>query len=177
MDKSKLGAFAVLLALGGALFFSKAQDAPAPAADPEAASETAHSEGDGHDHGKEAAPKMDAKQLAGGVTQLKSEDQRVGTGPGAQNGDSLSMNYKGSLLSGEVFDQSYGRAPFEFTLGVGEVIKGWDVGISGMKAGGKRKLTIPAALGYGERGSPPKIPSGATLVFEVELLSIGKKSG
>ncbi len=167
MDKSKLGAFAILLALGGALFFSKAQDAPAPSADPEEAKPAAET----------SAPKMDAKQLTGGVTALKTEDLRPGTGPGAQSGDALSMNYKGSLLNGEVFDQSYGREPFDFTLGAGAVIKGWDQGILGMKAGGKRKLTIPASLGYGENGSPPKIPGGATLVFEVELLKISKKGG
>jgi FKBP-type peptidyl-prolyl cis-trans isomerase len=85
------------------------------------------------------------------------------------------MNYKGSLLNGEVFDQSYGRGPFDFTLGAGQVIQGWDQGIKGMKEGGKRKLTIPASLGYGENGSPPKIPGGATLVFEVELLKVTKK--
>lgn len=167
MDKSKLGALAVLLALGGALFLSKAQDAPAPATDE-------HSEGDGHDHGKEteksATPPLPKIDLSG----LKIEDLRVGKGEGATEGDNLSMNYKGSLSSGEVFDQSYGRGPFDFQLGTGGVIKGWDYGIKGMKAGGKRKLTIPARLGYGENGSPPKIPGGATLIFEVELLRISK---
>jgi FKBP-type peptidyl-prolyl cis-trans isomerase len=181
MDKSKLGAIAVLIALGAALFFSKAPNAPAPATDPAAAEHSEgdghnHSEGDGHDHGSKesAAPATD---MAGGVTALKVEDVRPGTGATAQDGDSLSMNYKGMLLNGEVFDQSYGRAPFDFTLGGGQVIKGWDQGIKGMKEGGKRKLTIPASLGYGEQGSPPKIPGGATLVFEVELLKVSKKSG
>lgn len=174
MDKSKLGGIAILLALGGVLFLSKSQDVPAPPADPDAAE---HSEGDGHDHGGGDAgkiaplPKID---LSG----LVIKDLRPGTGAGAVEGDNLSMNYKGSLLSnGEVFDQSYGREPLSFVLGSGRVIKGWDYGIKGMKAGGKRKLTIPARLGYGEQGSPPKIPGGATLVFEVELLKISKPSG
>ncbi len=174
MEQSKLVGIAVLVALGGALFFSKSQDAPAPPADPDAAE---HFEGDGHDHGNDqgaksakipALPKID---LAG----LIIKDLRPGTGASAAEGDNLSMNYKGSLLSnGEVFDQSYGRGPFDFVLGSGSVIKGWDYGIKGMKVGGKRKLTIPAGLGYGEGGSPPKIPGGATLVFEVELLKISK---
>ncbi len=165
MDKSKLGAIAVLLALGGALFLSKSQDPPAPPGDPDAAKESAQA------NAAPAKAKSDAA-LAGGVTALKTEDLRPGSGPAAKPGDALSMNYKGSLLNGEVFDQSYGRAPFDFTLGGGQVIKGWDQGIVGMKVGGKRKLTIPASLGYGDNGSPPKIPGGATLVFEVELLKI-----
>ena len=110
--------------------------------------------------------------LAGGVTKLKIEDERAGSGVAAKSGDVLSMNYRGKLLDGTEFDASYGREPFRFTLGAGSVIKGWDEGIVGMKAGGKRKLTIPASLGYGPAGSPPKIPGGATLVFEVELLKI-----
>ncbi len=178
MDKSKLAGIAVLVALGGALFLSKAQDAPAPPADEQAAQGSEqHSEGDGHDHGATSAASTDPKALAGGVTQLKIEDLRPGTGAVAQDGDQLSMNYKGSLLNGEVFDQSYGRGPFDFPLGGGQVIKGWDEGIKGMKVGGKRKLTIPASKGYGEAGSPPKIPGGATLIFEVELLKVTKAAG
>lgn len=168
MDKSKLGIIAVLCVLAGALFFSKAQDAPAPPADPEQ-----HSPGDAHDHG---APQPDPA-LVGGVTKLKIQDLRAGKGAAAQDGDNLTMNYKGSLLNGTVFDQSYGKAPFPFQLGAGKVIKGWDEGIKGMKVGGKRKLTIPASLGYGEQGSGKIIPPGATLVFEVELLKIEKNQG
>lgn len=188
MDQSKLGALAALGAVGVALYFSKA-----PATTPGAPSTPAHFEGDGHDHGSEGheghsegdghnhgaetGAKAENVDLVGGVTALKTQDLRPGKGEAAKDGDTLSMNYKGSLLSGEVFDQSYGRGPFEFTLGGGQVIEGWDKGIKGMKVGGKRKLTIPASLGYGEGGSPPKIPGGATLVFEVELLKISKKSG
>ncbi|XP_075248665.1 FK506-binding protein 2-like [Convolutriloba macropyga] len=89
-----------------------------------------------------------------------------------KGGDKLSMHYTGTLHSnGEKFDSSVDRGtPFEFTLGAGQVIKGWDRGLVGMCKGEKRRLVIPAELGYGDRGSPPKIPGGASLVFEVELL-------
>jgi len=91
-----------------------------------------------------------------------------------QKGDLLSMHYVGTLRKdGSKFDSSRDRdSPFEFTLGSGQVIKGWDQGLLGMCIGEMRKLTIPSGLGYGDRGSPPKIPGGATLAFEVELLDI-----
>jgi hypothetical protein len=83
-----------------------------------------------------------------------------------QDGDTVSVHYRGTLLDGgEQFDASYERqTPFDFTLGQGSVIRGWDLGVAGMCVGEKRKLKIPADLGYGERGSPPKIPGGASLV-------------
>jgi len=84
------------------------------------------------------------------------------------------VNYTGTLEDGSVFDSSLnpGRGPFTFTLGVGSVIKGWDLGVKGMNVGGKRKLTIPADLGYGDKGAGEVIPPGATLMFEVELLEV-----
>lgn len=173
MDKSKLGAIAVLLALGGGLFLSKANDPAAAPGDPDAAQEAAA--GDSHDHGAPKTKKVPPLPKID-LTGLIIQDSRPGKGAGAVEGDALTMNYKGALTNGEVFDQSYGRGPFDFTLGTGQVIKGWDYGIKGMKAGGKRKLTIPARLGYEDRGSPPKIPGGATLVFEVELLKISKSA-
>lgn len=91
-----------------------------------------------------------------------------------KDGDKLAMHYTGTLYkNGEKFDSSVDRGtPFEFTLGQGMVIKGWDRGLQGMCVGEKRKLTIPSDLGYGARGSPPKIGGGDTLVFDVELMEI-----
>ncbi len=108
------------------------------------------------------------------VTGLKIEDSVVGTGVQAVAGKKVTVNYTGTLLDGTKFDSSLnpGRTPFSFNLGAGEVIKGWDEGVSGMKVGGKRKLTIPSDLGYGAAGAPPVIPGNATLIFEVELLSV-----
>ncbi|XP_056133296.1 peptidyl-prolyl cis-trans isomerase FKBP2 [Lampris incognitus] len=95
----------------------------------------------------------------------------------SRKGDVLNMHYTGKLEDGTEFDSSVPRdRPFTFTLGIGQVIKGWDQGLLGMCEGEKRKLVIPSELGYGDRGAPPKIPGGATLIFEVELLSIERRS-
>ncbi len=104
---------------------------------------------------------------------LQYEDTREGTGPAAQSGQTVSVHYTGWLTDGKKFDSSKDRnQPFEFPLGAGRVIKGWDEGVQGMKVGGSRKLTIPANLGYGARGAGGVIPPNATLVFEVDLLKI-----
>ncbi|RUS77669.1 hypothetical protein EGW08_014566 [Elysia chlorotica] len=93
-----------------------------------------------------------------------------------KKGDTLHMHYTGKLEDGSEFDSSHSRnEPFVFTIGVGQVIKGWDQGLLNMCEGEKRRLVIPSDLGYGQRGAPPKIPGGATLVFEVELLTIVRK--
>lgn len=103
---------------------------------------------------------------------LKIQDLKVGTGPQAKAGDVVAVNYLGTLQDGTKFDSSYDRGQsFQFLLGSGEVIKGWDIGVAGMKVGGKRKLVIPSDLAYGERRIGP-IPPNATLVFEVELLAV-----
>ncbi|XP_028409851.1 LOW QUALITY PROTEIN: peptidyl-prolyl cis-trans isomerase FKBP2-like [Dendronephthya gigantea] len=96
----------------------------------------------------------------------------------SQNGDTLHMHYTGTLKEdGTEFDSSIPRGePFVFTLGTGQVIKGWDQGLLNMCEGEKRKLVIPSSLGYGDSGAPPKIPGGATLVFEVELIKIERES-
>ncbi|XP_015272309.1 PREDICTED: peptidyl-prolyl cis-trans isomerase FKBP2 isoform X1 [Gekko japonicus] len=94
----------------------------------------------------------------------------------SRKGDVLHMHYTGKLEDGTEFDSSLTRdQPFVFTLGTGQVIKGWDQGLLGMCEGEKRKLVIPSELGYGDRGAPPKIPGGATLIFEVELLKIERR--
>ena len=102
------------------------------------------------------------------------EELIVGDGDEAQNYNKVMVNYTGTLLDGSIFDSSLkpGRTPFTFTLGAGSVIKGWDQGVKGMRVGGKRKLTIPPDLGYGDNGAGNVIPPGATLIFEVELLEI-----
>ncbi|HSK46668.1 MAG TPA: FKBP-type peptidyl-prolyl cis-trans isomerase [Coriobacteriia bacterium] len=101
------------------------------------------------------------------------EDIEEGTGPAAKDGDTVSVDYTGWLTNGEKFDSSKDAGqPFSFTIGAGEVISGWDEGVAGMKVGGVRKLTVPPDMGYGPNGYPPVIPPNATLVFEVELLSI-----
>ena len=103
---------------------------------------------------------------------LSSTDEVVGTGDEAVAGKTVSVNYVGTLTDGTKFDSSYDRnQPFEFALGGGQVIKGWDQGVVGMKVGGKRKLVIPPDLGYGAKANG-KIPANSTLVFEVELLSV-----
>ncbi len=107
------------------------------------------------------------------ATELKIEDMKAGTGKEAKAGSMVTVHYTGWLTSGQKFDSSLDRGqPFKFSLGAGQVIPGWDKGVTGMKVGGKRKLTIPPQLGYGERGAAGVIPPNATLVFEVELLNV-----
>ena len=98
-------------------------------------------------------------------------DLILGEGDQALSGQTVTVNYTGTLENGEQFDTSIGRAPFPFPLGAGRVIKGWDEGVAGMKVGGKRKLIIPPELGYGSRNMGP-IPANSTLIFEVELLKV-----
>jgi FKBP-type peptidyl-prolyl cis-trans isomerase len=105
---------------------------------------------------------------------LKYQDLRVGKGAVAKAGDSVTVHYRGKLTNGQQFDASYDRGqPFQFLLGGGQVIKGWDEGVAGMRVGGKRKLIIPSNLGYGPTGTPGgPIPPNATLIFDVELLKV-----
>jgi len=104
---------------------------------------------------------------------LVIEELVVGSGAAAAAGQRVSVHYTGWLTDGKKFDSSRDRGdPFVFPLGRGQVIRGWDEGVAGMKVGGKRKLTIPPGLGYGARGAGGVIPPNATLVFEVELLSV-----
>jgi len=104
---------------------------------------------------------------------LKIEDVVVGTGVAAKTGDAVRVHYVGKLVDGTVFDSSIERGtPFTFILGDGKVIRGWEIGVVGMRVGGKRKLTVPPELGYGPTGSPPNIPPNATLLFDIELLNV-----
>ncbi len=107
------------------------------------------------------------------VNQLQMADIKIGTGSAVKSGDTVKINYAGTLTNGQKFDSSYDRGqPFETQIGVGKVIKGWDLGVIGMKVGGKRRLIIPPDLGYGEKGVGGVIPPNATLVFDLELLEI-----
>lgn len=106
---------------------------------------------------------------------LKYVDVVVGKGASPTRGKQVKVHYTGTLENGTKFDSSVDRRqPFSFIIGVGQVIKGWDEGVMGMKAGGKRKLVIPANLGYGARGAGGVIPPNATLLFDVELLDVQK---
>ena len=102
------------------------------------------------------------------------ENMEIGDGTEAQDYNKVVVNYTGKLEDGSIFDSSLnpGRGPFTFTLGVGSVIKGWDIGVKGMKVGGRRRLTVPPELGYGNNGAGDVIPPGATLIFEVDLLEV-----
>jgi FKBP-type peptidyl-prolyl cis-trans isomerase len=124
-----------------------------------------------------AAPKPAAAPppTAAAEPPFSAVDVAVGKGPEAKTGDTVRVHYTGTLTNGTEFDSSRTRnQPFEFTLGKGMVIKGWDKGVVGMKVGGKRKLTIPSADGYGARGAGGKIPPNSTLLFDVELVEIKK---
>jgi FKBP-type peptidyl-prolyl cis-trans isomerase len=104
---------------------------------------------------------------------LQYWDIKVGTGDVAKEGSHVRVHYTGWLTTGKKFDSSVDAGkPFDFTLGNGEVIKGWDEGVAGMKVGGKRQLRIPPELGYGANGYPPVIPPNATLIFDVQLLGV-----
>lgn len=108
-----------------------------------------------------------------GATSVKIEELKVGDGTPAVAGKNVTVHYTGWLTNGKKFDSSLDRnQPFVFRLGAGQVIRGWDQGVVGMKVGGKRKLTIPSNLAYGERGAGSVIPPNSTLLFEVELLKV-----
>ena len=116
---------------------------------------------------------MDTTGMTKTASGLQYRDDTEGAGMEATRGKRVSVHYTGRLDDGTKFDSSRDRnEPFAFTLGVGQVIAGWDEGVSGMRVGGKRTLVIPAALGYGSRGAGGVIPPGATLLFDVELLDV-----
>ena len=121
----------------------------------------------------EPVREKDDPELTKTPTGLKYKDLQVGDGAEAKAGDNVSVHYTGRLTNGQKFDSSLDRMkPFSFRLGKGEVIRGWDEGVAGMKVGGKRKLVIPSKLGYGKQGAGKDIPPDATLYFDVELLGV-----
>jgi peptidylprolyl isomerase len=120
------------------------------------------------------APEIKKEEVSVTTSELKIETLKQGTGDKVtKSGDMISVHYTGTLENGTKFDSSLDRGtPFKFDLGAGQVIKGWDQGLIGMKVGEKRKLTIPPSLGYGDRAMGDKIPANSVLIFEVELLEI-----
>jgi len=144
-----------------------------PAETGEAAGETTEEAAAPADETEAVAPAAEEGNVVTTDSGLQYEDLVVGDGQEAKSGDTVSVHYTGWLTDGTKFDSSLDRGEeFEFPLGAGRVIKGWDEGVAGMKIGGKRKLTIPPELGYGDRGAGALIPPGATLIFEVELFGI-----
>ena len=132
----------------------------------------AQTKGDKKNDPKNAGPTKVTGKGHTTASGLQYWDITVGTGRTAVSGDKVTVNYTGWLQSGKQFDSSIGRGPLPFGLGNGQVIKGWDEGVSGMKVGGKRQLRIPPDLAYGSRGAPGAIPPNATLTFDIELLGI-----
>jgi FKBP-type peptidyl-prolyl cis-trans isomerase len=122
-------------------------------------------------HAAPLPPRMSKERVT--ESGLRIEELRDGTGVAAKQGDTVEVHYTGRLTAGQKFDSSLDRnQPFAFKLGTGQVIKGWEEGLVGLRVGGKRKLVIPPALAYGERGAGGLVPPNATLIFEVELISI-----
>jgi FKBP-type peptidyl-prolyl cis-trans isomerase len=123
--------------------------------------------------GSDAERFAKAVELSRAVTSLQIRDDKAGTGAEASPGRTVSVHYTGTLMDGTKFDSSRDRnEPFEFRLGAGEVIPGWDEGVKGMRVGGMRHLTIPSNMAYGPTGSPPNIPPNAALQFDIELLDV-----
>ena len=167
----RAGIVGVLAMVGAVLSVACGSSGPAPAATAASTPQAGAA--------ASAAPKAGTgiPPLAGTPTKTASGleyiDAVVGTGAAPQAGQTVSVHYTGWLTDGKKFDSSRDHGqPFQFPLGRGQVIKGWDEGVAGMKVGGQRRLFIPAALGYGSQGAPPSIPGGATLVFDVELLGV-----
>jgi FKBP-type peptidyl-prolyl cis-trans isomerase len=163
------GVLAVAVLLLGAAWYSNSQRG-AKVSEQAGNSNTSQQTQDGSQNSPSIQQKNSTNSMA--PTELKVTDTVVGTGAEAKAGMTVFVHYTGTLTNGQVFDSSIPRGePFSFQLGGGQVIQGWDIGIQGMKVGGKRTLVIPAALAYGDRATGP-IPANSTLIFEVELLDV-----
>lgn len=162
-DRLVRTAIAIMLIASMATLSACAKDEPAEPTTSTSSSESAAPAEES------AAPTVDPAT----VTELQIEDLTVGTGAEAKAGNTVTVDYTGWLSDGTQFDSSVGSGqPFQFGLGQGMVIPGWDQGVAGMKVGGKRRLLIPPALGYGDQGAGGVIPPGAVLIFDVELLGV-----
>jgi FKBP-type peptidyl-prolyl cis-trans isomerase FkpA len=178
MKRSSLWlAIAMLIAVAGCQEGSSGGSTPAGSASSGTSTSATNTTTTTSESGMSAGAKTEAPAAASKeVTMpsgLKYEDVVVGNGAEATSGKTVSVHYTGWLTDGTKFDSSVDRGqPYQFALGSGAVIRGWDEGVAGMKVGGKRKLTIPPDLAYGAGGRPPVIPGGATLVFDVELVGV-----
>jgi len=173
----KRGLFSfALVGLGASLAMS--QTATSPTQAPTHKTTPTHKSATGTAAKKPSArpnPNVPTKVTGPGTTTpsgLQYWDTKVGTGATAAAGQTVKVHYTGWLTSGKKFDSSVGGQPYTFALGAGDVIKGWDEGVAGMKVGGKRQLKIPPQLAYGEGGRPPVIPPNSTLIFDVQLVGI-----
>ncbi|PYV03363.1 MAG: peptidylprolyl isomerase [Acidobacteria bacterium] len=159
--KKAMPMFLALAALAASQWLAQTTQAPTG---------TAHKPGATHKAAtSHTAPAAKAVTTPSG---LKYVDLLVGKGPAPKDGDTVLVHYTGRFTNGKIFDTSRGKQPFQFVLGQGQVIKGWDEGVASMHVGGKRKLIVPPALAYGTQGYPNVIPPNSTLVFQVELLKV-----
>ena len=162
-----------IMAMAAALFLFRVETATSPLTSAEPAEQQASLVAAG-DSGQSAVRSalLDASTDGGSLQKVVIDDVIIGEGRAVAEGDTITVNYIGTLQNGQQFDNSYTRGtPFTFTVGGGKVITGWEQGVVGMKLGGQRILVIPAQFGYGDKGYGP-IPGGATLVFAIELLEI-----